>query len=79
MDGLLKLVRETFGGTRGKSIELAHRIGRYIKGSWDGFAQDDLILFVLVMALMVMAREPRIDVSKIDPLAISPWLDRPTQ
>lgn len=30
------------------------------------------------MALMFMAREPRIDVPTIHPKSVSPWLDRPS-
>lgn len=49
----LTIIDDRFGGTQGKSIELAHRVGRYIKAAWNGSAEDDLILFVLVMAMMM--------------------------
>lgn len=46
----LSVIDNQFGGVHGKSVELVHRIGRYAKGAWNGAPQDDLFLFVLVMA-----------------------------
>lgn len=49
----LSVLDDKFGGTRGKSIELAHRIGHYVRAAWNGGAEDDLFLFVLFMGLMM--------------------------
>jgi len=52
----LAVVDDRFGGVRGKSIELAHRLGHYAHATFvDGSAEDDLFLFVLVMALLMFA------------------------
>ncbi len=49
----LSVIDDRFGGTRGKSIELAHRLGHYIRAAWNGGAEDDLFLFILVCALLM--------------------------
>lgn len=49
----LTVIDDRFGGARGKSVELVQRIGRYIKGAWNGYAEDDLFLFVLVIAALL--------------------------
>jgi hypothetical protein len=49
----LSVIDNQFGGVHGKSVELVHRIGRYAKGAWNGAPQDDLFLFVLVMAALL--------------------------
>lgn len=49
----LSVIDDRFGGTRGKSIELAHRIGHYIRAAWNGGAEDDLFLFVLIVAALM--------------------------
>jgi uncharacterized membrane protein YczE len=32
----LTVIDDQFGGTRGKSVELAHRIGHYVRAAWNG-------------------------------------------
>lgn len=49
----LSVIDDRFGGARGKSVEMAHRIGRYVRGAWNGSAEDDLILFVLAIAALM--------------------------
>jgi transglutaminase-like putative cysteine protease len=49
----LAVVDDRFGGTRGKSVELAHRLGAYLRAAWNGKAEDDLFLFVLVCAALM--------------------------
>lgn len=49
----LTVIDDRFGGTRGKSVELAHRLGAYIHAAWNGSAEDDLFLFVLVCAALM--------------------------
>ncbi len=49
----LAVIDDRFGGTRGKSVELAHRLGAYIRAAWNGTAEDDLFLFVLVCAALM--------------------------
>lgn len=49
----LTVIDDRFGGARGKSVELVQRIGRYAKGAWNGYAEDDLFLFVLVIAALL--------------------------
>lgn len=52
----LAVIDSRFGGFRGKSIELAHRLGHYAHATFvDGSAEDDLFLFVLTMALLMFA------------------------
>jgi len=52
----LAVIDGRFGGFRGKSIELAHRLGHYARATFvDGSAEDDLFLFVLVMAFLTFA------------------------
>lgn len=33
---------------------------------------------MIALSLVVMGRQPRIDVPKIHPKSVSPWLDRPS-
>jgi len=49
----LSVIDDRFGGTRGKSVELAHRLGNYIHAAWNGAAEDDLFLFILVCAALM--------------------------
>ncbi|MGI8691047.1 MAG: hypothetical protein ACR2M3_20905, partial [Thermomicrobiales bacterium] len=49
----LSIIDDQFGGTRGKSVELAHRLGTYIHAAWNGRAEDDLFLFILVCAALM--------------------------
>lgn len=49
----LSVIDNRFGGTRGKSVELAHRLGTYLRAAWNGGAQDDLFLFILVCAALM--------------------------
>jgi hypothetical protein len=49
----LTVIDDQFGGTRGKSVELAHRIGHYVRAAWNGGAEDDRVLFVLIIAAMM--------------------------
>ena len=49
----LTVIDDRFGGTRGKSIELAHRIGHYARAAWNGGAEDDLFLFILVVSALM--------------------------
>src|SRR4051812_47907522 len=49
----LAVIDDRFGGGRGKSIELVHRIGHYIRAAWNGGAEDVLFLFVLIVAVMM--------------------------
>jgi len=49
----LSVIDDRFGGGRGKSIELAHRLGNYIRAAWNGSAEDDLFLFILVCAALM--------------------------
>ena len=49
----LAVIDDRFGGGRGKSVELAHRLGNYIRAAWNGSAEDDLFLFILVCAALM--------------------------
>ncbi|MHB8645242.1 MAG: transglutaminase-like domain-containing protein, partial [Thermomicrobiales bacterium] len=49
----LSIIDDSFGGTRGKSVELAHRLGIYLRAAWNGKAEDDLFLFILVCAALM--------------------------
>ncbi|MCA1669481.1 MAG: transglutaminase-like domain-containing protein, partial [Thermomicrobia bacterium] len=49
----LSIIDDSFGGTRGKSVELAHRLGIYLRAAWHGNAEDDLFLFILVCAALM--------------------------
>ncbi len=50
----LNVIDGRYGNGWGKSAELVRRLGNYTRAAWvEGTAEDDLFLFVLVLALMM--------------------------